>query len=494
MLLILLVVCTACDCDLGSCDCSRCNTHGLAKSGVNASGALAILNLYSCDTGVQRITRHHKASASVLHYDATWQGLCDDYRGGDGRYYLEGKLELLDGPEEWLLDQDTHQIMVAVPPKPRAAVRARVSDHALVVQNSSWMRFANLSFFATTLSATGDVHNMSFSSLVFNYSAVSRRALGETTPPVGLTVWRAAVPLATWRPPSNTTCETAEEKCCPGLGGHGPRMSDPCYKCVVQHSSYFEKAGCWSGARHTFIQKFCTAPTLAAGTANFIFEDLTVRYSDGPALMVSGSNTQLSDSLFEWNDYTAVGGSWPLGVPPHGKAHRATTVWINGGPDDAATATALYTLRRLSFRNNGAAQCITAGGAHNLPVQVELNFFEKQLAMQDDGSFVEGGGTPSTNYQFNWATNSGKAGLRWDGYYPGTLGGYMRQNVAWNCSQMVVKGDRHNVTRNTVFDASDTTASHAKHDRPRYQDHTSALNNLSTCVACASVGVGTGTK
>lgn len=96
---------------------------------------------------------------------------------------------------------------------------------------------------------------------------------------------------------------------------------------------------------------------------------------------------------------------------------------------------------------------------------------------------------PSTVYIRNWATNSGKAGLRWDGYYPTTVGGVMMENVVWNASAVVVKGDRHNVTQNTVFDGSDITASHAAHDRPRYQDHTSPLDNLT--VLSAAVGEGT---
>ena len=58
------------------------------------------------------------------------------------------------------------------------------------------------------------------------------------------------------------------------------------------------------------------------------------------------------DCLFEWNDWTAVGGSWPLYVPRFGKAHRATTVWA-----DVVDA---LVLERLTFRNNGAAQSVNA--------------------------------------------------------------------------------------------------------------------------------------
>ena len=424
--------------DQGACAnmstcCARCNAHDLAKSGINATGSFGILNLWSCDTGVQQIRAHDADEASVLRYNATWRGLCDEYRGGDGRYYLEGSRALLDAPEEWLLDLDASEILIAVDPRPegeeeeRAAgarlgaldVRGRVADYALMVTNSSWLQVANLSFFASTVSITGDVSNITLASLTFNYSAVSYRAVSETAPPIALTLWR-------------------------------PRsFSD-------------------------------TAPS------GFLIEDLVVRYSDGPALMASGNQISISDCLFEWNDWTAVGGSWPVvDVPLAGKAHRGTTVWI----DDTAGLYASH----LTFRNNGAAQSIDAGGEKNArAARIEMCSFEKQLQLQDDGAFVEGGAVPngtSTVYVRNWATDTGKAALRWDGYFPGTLGGLMLENVAWNASAFVIKGDEHNVTRNTVFDGADISASHAAHDRPRYQDHTSALDDL--LIPSATVGAGT---
>ena len=61
-----------------------CNTHDLAQSGVNATGALAVMNLWSCDTGVQKVTSHSAATPATFDYDATWDGLCDHYENGDG--------------------------------------------------------------------------------------------------------------------------------------------------------------------------------------------------------------------------------------------------------------------------------------------------------------------------------------------------------------------------------------------------------------------------
>ena len=404
--------------DTGACPspsdcCARCNSHDLAASGINATGALAIVNLWSCDTGVQRVTRHDASAPEILYYNATWDGLCDTYRGGDGRYYLEGLSGFLDTQDEWLFDRSTKHVLRAAKPFPGVEYRGRVSDYALVVDNASFLRIANISFFASTISVAGNVSDVTLASLVFNYSSVSRRALGDTSPPVTLALARDK----TLKP---------------------------------------------------------------AGPANFTVEDLIVRYSDGPALLESGDAAVIQDSLFEWNDWTGVGGAWPLGVAREGKAQRATTL---------RTAGQGLVFRRLTMRNNGAAQAFNGGSNSGDPALVELCFFSEQFALQDDGSFVEGGGSNrSTIYVQNWGSSTGKSGLRWDGDYPTTNGGLMFRNVMWNTSAVVIKGDHHNISLNTIFDGADIEASHAAHDTPRYQDDSSPLDSLA--LSSANVGIG----
>eukprot|EP01045_Picozoa_sp_COSAG04_P039891 COSAG04_NODE_11399_length_711_cov_1.263072_1_plen_94_part_10 len=73
-------------------------------------------------------------------------------------------------------------------------------------------------------------------------------------------------------------------------------------------------------------------------------------------------------------------------------------------------------------------------------------------------------------------------------YQSNVTGGVMLENVAWNTSALMIKGDQHNVTRNTAFDGADTSASSAIRDRPKHQDHLSSLDNLS--IPSAMVGVG----
>jgi hypothetical protein len=168
-------------------------------------------------------------NASVLRYNATWEGLCDHYTDGNGRYYLEGLASFVDTNDEWFFEAETKSVLRLKPPPQGARVRGRVSYYALAVTNSSFIDFANLSFHATTLSAAGDVSNLTFTSLTFNYSSISRRSLGNASPPIGLTIWRS---------------KDAEQR----------------------------------------------SPT--TGPSNFVLDDVVVRYSDGPALQIRGDGTK----------------------------------------------------------------------------------------------------------------------------------------------------------------------------------------------------------
>ena len=179
--------------DAGACakpaDCCQfCNTNDLAASGINGTGALAIVNLWKCDTGIQRVASHIPGRHEI-HYDATWLGTCDDYKKGLGRYYLEGTRELLDTEYEWLYDTSTGSVLRTAPPPPTADVRGRVSELSIRITDSVHVTIANISFHATAITAGGRVSNIRFEGLEFDYPAISRRSLGQTTPPVTIALW-----------------------------------------------------------------------------------------------------------------------------------------------------------------------------------------------------------------------------------------------------------------------------------------------------------------
>jgi hypothetical protein len=62
-------------------------------------------------------------------------------------------------------------------------------------------------------------------------------------------------------PPGPAQCADAELEYCPGQGGKGGKVGEPCYNCVCANAQALEKAGCWTkggaGGRHAFILSFC---------------------------------------------------------------------------------------------------------------------------------------------------------------------------------------------------------------------------------------------
>jgi hypothetical protein len=158
--------------DAGACKsnetcCSYCNNNSLAASGINATGAVAILNLWADGTGVQ-IVDVHQPGSNFFRYTATWckaeiarRGKCGDgYRNGNGRYYLEASRALLDAPTEWFFEKET-QLLYLYPPDGQSPddtgleVRAKASTYALQIgSGSAYLDLANISFVATTITAT----------------------------------------------------------------------------------------------------------------------------------------------------------------------------------------------------------------------------------------------------------------------------------------------------------------------------------------------------
>jgi hypothetical protein len=117
---------------------------------------------------------------------------CDTFRGGYGRYYLEGLDVFMDDDEEWLFDSATQRIRRTVAPTSAQTIRARVNEYGLVINETSHLVIANLSVFGSIISVAGNVTNVRLQSIDFNYSAVSRRAMGDVTPPATVALFNPA--------------------------------------------------------------------------------------------------------------------------------------------------------------------------------------------------------------------------------------------------------------------------------------------------------------
>ena len=418
--------------DAGACRandtcCSFCNNNSLAASGINATGAVAILNLWADGTGVQ-IVDDHQPGSNFFRYTATWckaeierRGKCGDgYRNGNGRYYLEASLALLDAPTEWFFSKQKG-VLYLYPPDGRSPdetgleVRAKASTYALeIVGGSSYLDLANISFVATTITATsydpevphgGDasVNNIQFESLNFSYPSSSRRMMQDLSPIDCMAVW------------ANVS------------GG-------------AKSQTY---------SNHSFV-------------------DVAWRYADGMALQFQGLGGRFDNCIWEWNSWTALGsmtpGAWENGG-----------TFVVGSPPKPDAAGPMF--RRLSFANNGGSKALRPPSGAGKPLLIELVHFERQLQLADDGCFVETGGPSSAHMRYNWCTGSGKEGLRFDGSdKTGTANGEMSYNTVWNNSGFGVKGNSHNISHNTVFDAADIGASKSPRTWPSYQDGSTPLD------------------
>ena len=130
------------------------NQTTLAKTGVDFSGAIAVLNLRHWLTWARPIT-DHKAGRNWFRYDSQGTQM-ERYVA----YYILG-LPALDRPNEWWYDAASETIYFR-PPNDRdpreISVSAKVRDYSLRLIDCSHVVFQGVEFFASTFSMTDCDH------------------------------------------------------------------------------------------------------------------------------------------------------------------------------------------------------------------------------------------------------------------------------------------------------------------------------------------------
>ena len=171
-------------------------TQNLAGSGLNATGAIAILNIGSWSTWAGYVVSHNPGD-NFFKYDLSVVPDLVSFKPGRCRYFLEDKLEFLDAPTEWYYDKPSGSLFLwteAGDAPGNYEIRSKASTYAFTVTNgSSWLVFSNISFFATTVFISGgfnseEVHNIVLDSLHFSYPSYTRRMLGSLAPPNTTTI------------------------------------------------------------------------------------------------------------------------------------------------------------------------------------------------------------------------------------------------------------------------------------------------------------------
>ena len=168
----------------------------LASSGINATGASAILNVGHWFTFGARVLSHEPGTSNFT-YERDGEGggwKAAKYKPTADLYYLEGALSLLDAETEWHYERTSRKVYLITrgnaDPNDATAVggrvRCRVQEYAIAMMGVSHVVLRNMGFFATTAYAGGegtsipkDINNVKFDSLRFVHPSASKRVLGE---------------------------------------------------------------------------------------------------------------------------------------------------------------------------------------------------------------------------------------------------------------------------------------------------------------------------
>ena len=139
---------------VGTCVDRKDKWSDLTKFNVSMKGALATLSLGGRYATYTRKVKTHRAGSAHFTYDKDLgPGPGSKNTGVGNRYWLQGKLDLLDAPGEWFIDTNASTLYVWMPdgtnPGDRVSVKSRsyCIDHAA---SSGGITLSNLKFLGCT--------------------------------------------------------------------------------------------------------------------------------------------------------------------------------------------------------------------------------------------------------------------------------------------------------------------------------------------------------
>jgi len=156
-------------------------TQGLASTGLDMTGAIAVLNVGSFKTSAAPVLLHG-AGQDFFTWDPAmtdpwlkWQKPAHAY------YFLEGKLNLLDNPGEWHYDKSTRELylMTKGGEHPESAeIRGKVQSYSMRFESCSYVTVKDITFWGTTISGEGCTY-FRIENCEFTYPSYARRILGD---------------------------------------------------------------------------------------------------------------------------------------------------------------------------------------------------------------------------------------------------------------------------------------------------------------------------
>ena len=133
----------------------------LASSGINATGAAAVLNIGHWFSFGAMVVAHEPGTSNFTYErdggGGGWKAA--KYKPTADLYYLEGALSLLDAETEWHYERSTRTVHLMPPggADPNGLrVSCRVQEYAIAMKGVSHVVLKDLAFFATTAYAGGE--------------------------------------------------------------------------------------------------------------------------------------------------------------------------------------------------------------------------------------------------------------------------------------------------------------------------------------------------
>ncbi len=154
------------------------NQESLADTGIDFTGAYAVLNIGNWLTWTREITAH-KPGQSFFTYDTT--GIKEKELKSHSAYYIYG-LQALDKPNEWWYDKKNQYLYYRPFSKEdlnSKVFRGRTQNFAIQIQKSRDITIDNINFFATGFFVK-ESDNIRFENCNFEYISANKFVLGIT--------------------------------------------------------------------------------------------------------------------------------------------------------------------------------------------------------------------------------------------------------------------------------------------------------------------------
>ncbi len=152
----------------------------LAKTGIDWTGAIAVLNVAHQFVTWTRPVKSHGAGTNSFTYEKNIMPITSyadkTKQWEDDIYYLTGKLEALDMPGEWYLDRENMELYLWTPDgksPDENKISFKSRDYAFEITEKDFISISGFRFFGTTIKLK-DVNHSQVENCIFKYPCFSR--------------------------------------------------------------------------------------------------------------------------------------------------------------------------------------------------------------------------------------------------------------------------------------------------------------------------------